>query len=308
MGMGNDNKTGVLLLAFGGADSLESIEPFLANILKGRKLRPEFLEKTRERYRLIGGKSPLLEITTAQAKGVEEILNKDGDKYRSYVGMLNWKPYIKDTMARMKADGIKESAAFIMAPFTSPVSTGAYDRAVETAQKELGDFTKIKFVSNWHLHPAFLDIIIENVDSALGAFENKEDALVILSNHSLPRDAIEGDAYEMKINQTVDEIKKRVTYDCRVAYQSQGSTNLTWLGPRTEEVMEEAKKAGKKGVVVVPLCFVADHVETLYDIDILFKGTADRLGLKFKRTPSLNDSPKFLALLAGLVRKIGEIY
>ncbi|MFQ5442743.1 MAG: ferrochelatase [Thermodesulfobacteriota bacterium] len=306
--MGNDNKTGVLLLAFGGADSLDSIEPFLANILKGRKLSPEFLDKTRQRYRLIGGKSPLLEITTAQAKGIEEILNREGDKYRSYVGMLNWKPYIKDTLAQMKADGVKESAGFIMAPFTSPVATGGYDRAVEAAQKELGNFTKIKFLSNWHLHPEFIDIIIENIDTALAAFEKKEDALVILSNHSLPRDAIEGDAYEMKINQTAGAITKRVEYDCRVAYQSQGSTNITWLGPKTEEVMEEAKKAGKKGVVVVPLCFVADHVETLYDIDILFKATAERLGLKFTRTPSLNDSPKFLGLLADLVRKIGEIY
>ncbi|GMR04973.1 MAG: ferrochelatase [Thermodesulfobacteriota bacterium] len=306
--MSKDEKTGLLFLAFGGADSIENIEPFLRNILKGRHLSPEFIERTKERYKLIGGKSPLLDITKAQARGVEEILNRDGERYKSYVGMLNWEPYIKDTLARMRADGIEKSAGFIMAPFTSPVSTGAYDKILEETRKTQGGLPKIKMITNWHINPGFIDIIIENIETALGAFEKREDALVIFSNHSLPREALEGDAYEMKINQTVDEIIRRENYDYSVAYQSQGASHITWLGPRTEDVIEEAKKAGKKGVVIVPLCFAADHVETLYDIDILYKSTAERLGLKFARSASLNDSPKFLEFLAGLVKKIGEIY
>src|SRR3972149_2211215 len=124
-------KTGVLFLAFGGADSLESVEPFLRNVLKGRPLSKDFIDKTRERYRVIGGRSPLLEITTAQANGVEGILNRKGDRYMSYVGMLHWQPFIKDAIGKMVSDGVAEAAAVIMAPFTSPVATGAYEKVVK---------------------------------------------------------------------------------------------------------------------------------------------------------------------------------
>jgi len=301
-------KTGVLLMAFGGADSLDTVEPFMRNVLKKRPVTAEFIEKTKERYRVIGGKSPLLDITLAQAKGVEEILNREGDRYRVYVGMLNWKPFIKETLHRMRDDGITEAAAFIMSPFTSPVATGAYEKVLYDTLDEMGGALKVKLLINWHISPAFSEIIIGKIEKELKAFKKKEDALVIYSIHSLPREALEGDAYEMKIHQAVDEIKKRVNYDYRVAYQSQGTSALNWLGPRTDEVIEEAGKKGKKGVVVVPLGFVADHIETLYDIDILFKTTAETQGLVFRRTESLNTTLEFLELLADLVKTCGEIY
>jgi len=300
--MSTGKKIGVLILAFGGADSLENIEPFLKNVLKGRHFPSGLVEKITERYRLIGGKSPLLEITRAQADGICEIL---GDKYKPYVGMLNWTPYIPDTIARMKADGIKEAVGLVMAPFTSPIATGAYELTVEKTLNDLGKTPKIKMLSNWHVHPVYIDIILAKINEALADFEDRQNALVILSNHSLPRDLLEGDAYEMKLNQTVDAIGARLDVECRRSFQSQGTSNVVWLGPKTEDVILEAKKAGKEGVVVVPLGFAADHVETLYDIDILFKATAENAGLRFARTTSLNTTPEFLSLLADIIKRTG---
>ncbi len=300
--MRSDEKIGVLLLAFGGVESLDDLEPFLKNVLRGRPIPKGLLEKIRERYRLIGGKSPLLDITRAQAGAIEKLL---GEKYRAYVGMLNWAPYIPDTLAQMKADGIKEAVAIIMAPFTSPVATGAYERTVEKTIKSLGREPRMKFLSNWHVNPRFLDIIIAKIDEALAGFEDRSKALVIFSNHSLPREMLEGDAYEMKIRQTTDILAAKLDVESRTAYQSQGSTNVDWLGPKTEDVIEEAARQGKEGVVVVPLCFTADHVETLYDIDVLFKATAEKAGLRFARTTSLNTTPEFMTLLADIVKKMG---
>jgi len=300
--MSTEDKMGVLLLAFGGVGSLDDLEPFLKNVLKGRPIPQGLLEKIRERYKLIGGKSPLLDITRAQAEALGKLL---GERYRTYVGMLNWAPYIPDTLAKMKADGIKETVAIIMSPFTSPVATGAYERTVFQALKEQGKTPKIKFLSNWHVHPDFIDIIVAKIDEALAGFEDRKNALVIFSNHSLPREMLEGDAYEMKIRQTTEALARALDVESTTAYQSQGSTNVDWLGPRTEDVIEEAARKGKEGVVVVPLCFTTDHVETLYDIDILFKATAENAGLRFARTSSLNTTPEFMALLADIVRKFG---
>ncbi len=300
--MSADKKTGVLLLAFGGADSLADIEPFLNNVLKGRHFPSGLLEKITERYRLIGGKSPLLEITKAQAKALGDLL---GDGYRTYVGMLNWTPYIPDTIVGMKDDGIEEALGIIMSPFTSPIATGAYEQTVEKTVKDLGKMPRIKMLDNWHVHPGFIDIILKKIDEALAGFEDKQKALVIFSNHSLPRDLLEGDAYEMKLTQTVDAVGARLDVEYRKSYQSQGTTNVVWLGPKTEDVILEAKKAGKEGVVVVPLGFAADHIETLYDIDILFKATAENAGLRFARTASLNTTPEFMALLADIIKKTG---
>ena len=298
--MATEEKRAVLLLAFGAADSLDDIEPFLKNILRGRSTPPELLERTIERYKLIGGRSPLLDITEEQAAGIEKALKDKGTDCKVYVGMRYWAPYIKDVLTQMNADGIDVVTTIIMAPFTSPVATGGYDKVVFDTVRELKT-PRINMIGDWHITPGYIDILVANMNDALSEFEKPEDALVIFSNHSLPRDAMEGDAYEMKIHHTVSEIIARRELPYKIAYQSQGSARWTWLGPKVEDVMEEAKQAGKKGVVVVPLGFVADHVETLYDIDILFKETATALGLKFARSKSLNADPRFTEFLADLI-------
>lgn len=304
--MTTTEKKAVILLAFGGADSLDNVEPFIKNILKRKELGQDFIDKIRERYRVIGGKSPLLDITLAQAKALETALNSEGDCYKVYVGMRYWHPYIKDTISQMKADGFTKATGFIMSPFTSFMATGGYLTDIEEALKPLGGAPRIQLLSNWHIHEDFISCVVDNIKAALASFQKKEDALVIFSNHSLPLAALEGDAYEMKVIQSVDEIIKAFPIDYKIGYQSQGAANpLNWLGPKTENVIDSAKAMGKKGVIVVPLGFVADHIETLYDIDVMFKGYAESKGLIFERTPSLNTNAKFIGMLAGLINKFG---
>lgn len=303
----SEKKKGVILLAFGGAENLDMIEPFLKNILKGRPVTPELLERTIDRYRLIGGKSPLLDITRAQAAAIEEGLAKAGAPSKVYVGMRYWHPYIRETLAEMDADGVEAATAVVMAPFSSPVATGAYEKDVEAALENCKTLKRVEFVSNWHVNPAFIKTHVDSIKEALSGFKNPEDVLVIFSNHSLPHESLEGDAYEMKIAQAVTKITRSLDVDHRVAYQSQGAKVFTWLGPKVEDVLEQASKQGKKGVIIVPLGFAADHVETLYDIDILFKELAETKGLVFKRTPSLNTQPLIMEMLTAMIKTSNEI-
>ncbi len=301
-------KKAFLLLAFGGADSLDSVEPFIKNVLKGRPVTPELVEKTRERYKLIGGKSPLLDITKAQAESIRVILEKQGLDYKAYVGMRYWDPFIKDTVRQMKEDGVTDAVAVIMAPFASRVATGAYNSDVEGALAGQDGTPSVEILPSFHIKSQFLDTVAGNIKKELSSFQDPSGALVIFSSHSLPWVGLEGDPYEMLVRQSVEEIVKRigVKIDHKVAYQSKGAGPREWLGPSTEEVIQGAKKMGKKGVIVVPVGFVADHIETLYDIDILFKSIAEASGLVFRRSESLNTDPRFMELLASMIVKHSE--
>ena len=301
-------KKAFLLLAFGGADSIDSVEPFIRKVLKGRPVTPELVEKIKERYKLIGGKSPLLDLTRAQAESIRSIIASQGLDYKAYVGMRYWDPFIKDTLRQMKEDGVTDAVAVIMAPFVSLVATGAYNSDVEGALAEQGMTPSVVVAPSFHLKTQFLETVAGNVKKELDSFKDPSDALVIFSSHSLPWVGLEGDPYEMLVNQSVAEIVKRigVKIDYKVAYQSKGAGPREWLGPTTEDVIQGAKKMGKKGVVVVPVGFVADHIETLYDIDILFKGIAESSGLVFRRSASLNAAPAFMELLASIIVSHGE--
>ncbi len=299
-------KHGVAILAFGSIDSTDDMEPYLKNILCGRPLPPGIVERTKKKYELIGG-SPLLKITEAQAAAIESALRELGDDSKVYVGMRFWKPYIKDIIAEMVEDGVEVASVVIMSPFNSPAATGGYEEDFRVALKELGGNIKTEFIKNWHINPWFTDIIVKRLKESLGEFEEpKKDALVIFANHSLPLEALEGDVYEFQIDQAIAAITSRIEIDFRKGYQSKGRSLLGWIGPTVEEVIDEAKELEKQCVVVVPLGFAADHVETLYDIDILFKKKAEELDLLYKRTGSLNDEPQFIEMLTKLLKISNE--
>lgn len=299
---------GILLLAFGGADSIESVEPFVKNVLKGRIPTAELIEKARERYRLIGGFSPLLKITEAQGKAITDELNADPEAkydYRPYVGMRYWHPYIAETIGKMKSDGVEEAVAVIMSPFLSLVATGAYIEDLEAAVGEHGG-PHVDMLGSWHMERPFRDLVAENIEKELVGADRK-DVLIIFSSHSLPAVAVEGDPYEMIVRQAADFVMEKLgKSDFKVAFQSKGAGARQWIGPDTEDVIKEAAKKGKKRVIVVPIGFAADHVETLYDIDILFKSVAAESGIEFRRTPSLNTDPRFVKLLAAMLKKVAE--
>ncbi|MBI5563010.1 MAG: ferrochelatase [Deltaproteobacteria bacterium] len=296
-------KTAVLYLAFGGSDSVENCEPFVRNVLRGKPITPEIIEKIKDRYGIIGGRSPLLDITTAQAKAVDAELRGQGIEYPYYVGMRYWHPFIKDTLARIKADGVERVIAVIMSTFNTLATTSGYHAEVDEAVAAQDGAPSVEFAREWHQHPSLIKAVAGNMQTEMCAFADLSEVMVVFSTHSLPMNILEGDPYEMQIHQSAEKVMAKFKADWMVGYQSKGGGFREWMGPTTEEVIDEAKKRGKKGVIVVPIGFVADHVETLYDIDVLFKGYAESRGLVFRRSASLNTNEFFIRAIADTIAK-----
>ncbi len=305
-----DNSTppiGVLVLAYGGPDNLDEIEPYLLDVRGGRPTSPELVEEIREHYRLIGGRSPILELTQAQASALEAALNSRGDVvYKTYIGMRHWRPYIKQAVEQMAADGLTRVIAIVLAPHYSRMSIGAYIKKVEEALAEVGGGLDMTYVESYHLQPLYLQALAQRVQEARQRFPEtvRASVPVIFTAHSLPERILQWqDPYPrqlMETAQAVAELVRPVTW--RFAYQSAGRSAEPWLGPNAGKVIQELADAGEKNVLIAPVGFVSDHVEILYDIDVEFRQQAEALGMRLERTTSLNDNPLFIGALADVVR------
>jgi len=296
----------ILLLAFGGPRSLDEVEPFLTRLFRDRKLSSEQLERVKERYRLIGGSSPLPQITFKQAKALENNLDAKGYPYKSYVGMRYGHPLIEETLKEIVKDGIHEVIALPMAPFRSRASTGAYIEEVNQAKKNMGEKIEISFVEGWHLHPLFLGAIQEKIENGLIQFtpEERKKVHLIFSAHSLPKSLVENETYVQDMDESIRAVLKKIEpLPWHLAFQSRGMGAEEWLGPDVESVLEELSKKKIQEILIVPIGFVSDHIEILYDIDILYQNRARSLGMQLKRTPSLNFSKRFIEALAAIVEE-----
>lgn len=308
-GVARTDRTGVILLNLGGPDRPESVRPFLYNLFSDRliiKLGPPFMQKpiawfiARKRapksmgyYNLIGGKSPLLEITTAQANALEARLKPHAD-FKCYVGMRYWKPYMEDTVRQMRADGIRRLISLSLYPHYSIATTGSSERALKEALEDSG--IECEFISQWFTQEKYIAALCDLISKALPS----KDTLVIFSAHSLPQSFIdEGDPYVDHIMGSIRAIEQRLGIRWKLGYQSR-SGPVKWLTPPSEDVIKEAAVSGEKEAVVVPISFVSDHIETLYEIDILYKGIAAEHGMKLIRTESLNTHPMFIEALEEL--------
>lgn len=296
----------LLLLAFGGPRSLDEVEPFLTRLFRGRKPSSEQLEKIKDRYRLIGGRSPLPEITFKQAKALEKRLDAKGYPFQSYVGMRYGHPLIEETLSKIVEDGIHEVIALPMAPFRSRASTGAYVEEVNQIKKNMGEMIEISFVEGWHLHPLLLGAIQERIEEGLMQFtaEERKRVHLIFSAHSLPKSLVENEPYVKDMEESVRGVLKKIEpHPWHIAFQSRGMGPEEWLGPDVASVLTELSRQKVREILVIPIGFVADHIEVLYDIDILYRGKAESMGMILKRTPSLNFSGRFIEALAAVVEE-----
>ena len=295
----------VLLMAYGGPGSLDDVEPYLLDVRGGRPTSPELVHEVRERYAQIGGRSPILELTRAQAAGTQGAL---GDGFRAYVGMRHWHPYIRETLDEIVSAGHKRVVGVVMAPHYSAMSVGAYEKKLlEAAHGRI----ETALVRSWGDHPKFLAAVTEAVTQALQRFPVPRDVRVIFTAHSLPQRIVAaGDPYPDELQATAAAVARRLgggLADWRFAYQSAGATAEPWLGPDAGSVLKELAAAGQKNVLIAPIGFVCDHVEILYDVDIAYQALARELGIRLERTRSLNDDALLMECVAELVRTaVGE--
>ena len=297
--------TGVFLMAHGAPESTDDIPEYLRNIRGGTESTPETIQIIRERYEQIGGKSPLREISEELCSRVESFLNQQGQQFRVYCGMRNWSPYIRDEVKRMKGDGVKRVVALCLAPHFSTWSTRLYFNVFKEALKDCGaEDLDVRYIASWADHPLLIDAFEEKYRKAFEKLEpgKEESVYTIFTAHSIPSESLEfGDPYSEEFDKTINKIVQRVQpRKWFKAFQSQGMIPIPWLGPTVESVLDKIARQGSKTVLIVPVGFVCDHVEILFDIDIEFYQYAKERKLSLYRTESLNLSPNFIEALASL--------
>ena len=299
----NESPTGVFLMAHGAPESVDDLPEYLRNIRGGTESSSETIQIIRDRYEQIGGKSPLRKITEELCVRLESFLNQQGAQFKVYCGMRNWSPYIYDEVKRMKEDGIKRVVTICLAPQFSTWSTRLYFNVFKESLKSCGiEDLDVRYIGSWADHPLLIDAFEEKYQAALAKLEPKASVYTIFTAHSIPAESIElGDPYDEEFDKTVKKLVERVQpNNWFKAYQSQGMIPVPWLGPTVESVLDKIARQGSKTVLMVPVGFVCDHVEILFDIDIEFSEYAKERKLNLYRTESLNLSPTFVETLASV--------
>ena len=297
---------GILVMAYGGPNNLDEVEPYLLDVRGYRPTAPEIIHEVRERYREIGGRSPILEQTQAQASALESALNTNGQEFKAFVGMRHWHPYIKDTLAEIQAQGIQHAVGLVMAPHYSRMSIEAYIKKIEQAESSV----EMAPINNWHLLPGYLDAISNRVRAALERFpaDVRSQVPVIFSAHSLPERILEwNDPYPDQLRATVDAVMQRLgDQPHEFAFQSAAISNEPWLGPDVSVLIKRFAEQGQKNIISCPIGFVCEHVEVLYDIDIVYQKLAKSLDVRLERIEMVHTAPQMIAGLAELIRKTAK--
>ncbi len=296
-------------MAYGGPDNLDEVEPYLLDVRGHRPTAPEIIHEVRERYREIGGRSPILEQTREQAAALESVLNKNGELFKAFAGMRHWHPYIKDTLAEMQSQGIEKAVGLVMAPHYSKMSIEAYFNKID----EAGSTVKVAPIKDWHLLPGYIDALAGRVRAALERFpvEVRPQVPVIFSAHSLPQRILEwNDPYPDQLRETVEAVMQRLgDHPHDFAYQSAAISNEPWLGPDVSESIKRFAAQGRKNIISCPIGFGCEHVEVLYDIDIVYQKLAKSLGVRLERIEMVHTAPEMIDGLAGLIHQTGkELY
>jgi ferrochelatase len=311
---------GVLLMTYGSPATLDDVPAYLASVRGGRPAPEEVVAEFTRRYRLIGG-SPLLAITRAQAAAVEARLNEtagEGERFVAGVGMRHAPPLIADGLADLVRQGASQIGAVILSPQYSPIIMGGYHRAVDQARAGLlagGQEVAVAVATAWHRHEGFLTALAQRVTEALDRFpsEVRQRLPVILTAHSLPKSVVDREPeYLQQLQETVSAVVRRAGLDApgpdgrrrwAFAYQSAGHTPEEWLKPDLKDLLPGLRAAGHEHVLIVPVQFLADHLEVLYDIDVAARAEAEAAGLTFARIESLNCLPAFIDALADVARQ-----
>lgn len=312
----------MVLFQLGGPDSLEAVEPFLYNLFSdpdiidfpfsrlareplARLIASRRARHAAEHYRAIGGASPLLENTRRQAEALEAELRRDFDA-RVVIAMRYWQPFTREAVAELERFGPERVVLLPLYPQYSGTTTGSSLNEWGRCFRSDGWRPEVRIIRDFHDHPAYIEAVAAHVEEALAGFTEPEAVEIVFSAHSVPLDVVErGDPYPRQVERTVELVCERGGWPNRhhICYQSKVGPSR-WLRPMLKETLEKLAVAGAQQVLVVPISFVSDHVETLYEIAIEHREIAARVGIReYRMMPGLNDSPRFIGALAELVRQ-----
>ncbi len=279
----------VVLMAYGSPSTADEIRPYFEDIRGGRPVSDEAVEELAERYRRIGGRSPLDDVTEAQRAALERELGVP-----VFVGMKHWQPRIAEAVESALAGGATRIVGVVLAPHYSRLSVGEYRERLEAA---VAGRAELELVESWHDHEPFIDVLADRVRGT--------DAWVVFTAHSLPeRILAEGDPYRDQLLETSRLVAEGAGLErWSFAFQSASPTGEPWLGPDVLDELGRLREAGVTSVLVAPVGFVSDHLEILWDLDVEARERAAELGLELERIESLNDDPAFIRALAALVEE-----
>jgi protoporphyrin/coproporphyrin ferrochelatase len=298
--------TGVLLMAYGTPETLDDVEPYYTHIRGGRPPAPEALEQLREHYRHVGGHTPLLDLSKSVAEQLQARLDAQAaGRYRVYVGMKHWHPFIGEVVPEIAAAGIRDVIGVVLAPHYSRYSLEGYRTYINQALERVAEPFDLHFVQSWHANPLFRRLIADRITEALAQFppEAREQVMVLFSAHSLPEKILAaGDPYPDELRVSAAGIAEMLGLrDHRFCYQSAGMTADPWLGPDILDYLEELYAEGVRYVLSVPFGFVADHLEVLWDIDTEAQDKAAELGMTLHRIRMPNADPEFVDVIEAVV-------
>ncbi len=303
-------RIGVLLMTYGAASSPETVPEYLNSVYRGRAPQ-NVIEEFQRRYRLVGG-SPLVEITRQQAAALADLLNSEsapGEEYHVEAGMQHTPPFIEEGLRKLAEAGCEKIVAMVLSPQYSPIIMGGYGRKLDAARHVLPEDVQITVAGTWHTMPSFIDALVLRVREALDQLpsDEREDVPVILTAHSLPESVVQREPhYIEQLQETVRLVAEGVPLkpgQWQFAYQSAGHSPEPWLTPDMKDLLPGLAEDGHKHVLMVPVQFLADHLETLYDIDVAARAEADEVGIGFYRIEMFNTRPAFIAVLAEVVHR-----
>jgi ferrochelatase len=298
----------VLIISFGGPQGLADIRPFLANVLRGRRVSPERVEEVAHHYELFGGVSPITDVTSRQARGLEQRLAAMGHPLPVFVGMRNWHPLLPDTLREMYAAGHRHAVGFIAAAQHSYSSCQQYRENVIAARDELrrdGQDVGVTYAGSWFDHPLWIAANAAHVREALMRLPEalRAEARLVFTAHSIPTTMAERSRYQEQLNTSATLVAAEAGIeDWALVYQSRsGRPGDPWLEPDVSDYLRQARKDGLRAAVICPIGFVCDHIEVLYDLDREAADVCREIGLEMTRAEAVNDDPRFLDMMADVV-------
>jgi len=306
----------LLLVSFGGPERPEDVVPFLENVTRGRGIPRERLEEVGEHYFLFGGKSPINDQNRAFIAAVEEDLSSAGLDIPVYWGNRNWDPYLADTLRQMRDDGIKRAACLLTSAYSSYSGCRQYRENLADAVAEVGEGApQLDRLRQYFNHPGFVEPMVDATLAALADLGDtgRHDAHVLFVTHSIPLamndvSGPEGGAYVAQHLSVAEEIAERVRQETGHRYASElafcsrsGPPHVPWLEPDVNDRIEQLAEEGARAVVVVPIGFVSDHMEVIYDLDTEARATAEKVGLEFARAATAGVDPRFVSMVRDLL-------